>query len=95
MPEPKLFDEIARALARPVSRRKTFLSVCGAIAVFFGTSRPARASLGCGEGKAPKGATQCDNKHYCNAGSRCCVGKGEYCECCVAAERCNGGVCED
>lgn len=98
MKDPSTFDEIARTLARPLSRRQAFRYAFGALVgagVSFLWPKRARAYTNCFDGVAPAGGVQCNNRYWCPAGMKCCYYAGICC--CynpAAGETCNRGVCD-
>src|SRR5437870_4965397 len=86
----KLFDDIARTLARPIPRRRALRSivsgVAGAVFVAFGLEREAFACA--------SGETLCGNNP--NGSQRCCT-PSQYCcgnaACCSNSVVCCAGKC--
>src|SRR5207244_1444543 len=97
----QLLDELARSLARPMSRRAALRLMGGAlVAATAGGLRPSRAaaSAGCGTGggSCPRDYTCCidptdpGSESCCPPGALCCGGA-----CCSPGMICVRGKCED
>ena len=94
MSEDNLFDEIARSLASPMSRRKVLGRLIGglAVAALATISRPNRAQAAqtcntdadCGSGSF------CCNKQTCCSTGQVCCGSGANSKCCASGSTCCG-----
>ncbi len=101
-----LFDDLARKLAAPTSRRTSFRLILGAAAAGF---LAACNVNGCASGQSACGSgsrgTCCDQENVCcnysnspeafccSATDICCVDNGNYC--CGFGTTCNRGTCLD
>jgi hypothetical protein len=89
----KLIDEVAKILATPMPRRKTFRLLGGALAALF-VSGSAFAGQ---KESCPTGTSRCGNaaKKFdcCNPG-QCCAGNGANATCCNSGQCvCPNGTC--
>jgi hypothetical protein len=86
MNENKLFDDIARTLARPIPRRQAFghilRGIAGAALVsVFGSGTARAAAITCPPGQPLCGRTCCPKGWtYCNSATGLCCGPGQTCD---------------
>lgn len=100
-----LIDDISRAIASPVSRRKAFKMVSGAVGgallTSLGLGRATRALAAGGNGDAPcphngvKCGGKCYPAGYCCCGNTYCDGSHHCCNdhCCANSQTCCGSGC--
>jgi hypothetical protein len=82
-----IMDDIAKVLAKPVSRRQTFKLIGGGLAGAVMAALGIRASFGglCAPGKTACGFSCCDSTQKCINNAICCPDNG--------STACNGCCC--
>jgi hypothetical protein len=89
-----LFDEIARSLASPMSRRRAFRRILGGLAgaalATVAFPKRAQAFADCKDDSDCSSGSYCCNKKICCTNGQICCGSGANSICCPAGGSCCG-----